>query len=261
MEYLEFKKALRAIGEADKAVEYIKIFQTVNRKIKNCLFVPNEEHTKEFLVLRNETPSKYDWILTQSNFIEIDEAFLNIKTLPKKVQPILCREVLRFAMTYEFDKELYFFAFLPAKELDFIKTELAEIENQANQEPATPPPATKINPQKQIPDLSEIFKRPDYFEMVIKHLENDELISFDRETGRYQWQHTKALLAGLAYRLREKNRLNNDFDIYNPQFLGRAFCKFFNLEHDAKTFLPERVKQEHREPFKWITDFTENNKV
>jgi len=239
MDYFEFKKALQAIGEAEKAGEYWEFINGIELEI---MAINNSYSHTSFN--GRFYKAKY--------FPEIDLIIEKIK----EFNPALSKVFLTALSKSGLGKKYWH----DSKAFDFIKAELSESDNMAT----PPPPATyqepgKAKPQKPIPDLPEIFKSKDYFDLVISR--TSDHWNFDRETGCYHWHDTKALLAGLAYQLREKNRLNKDFDIYNPQDLGRTFCKFFNLKHDEKTFRSDRVTEAHREPFKWITDFTENNIV
>jgi hypothetical protein len=111
---------------------------------------------------------------------------------------------------------------------------------------------------KPIPSLPEIFKSKDYFDFVIS--KTKDYWKTDRDSGKYHWKKAKACLAGLAIQLRAKNRLENlddfnKFNIENNQDLGRAFCSFFNMKYDEKTFQPDRIKPDHKKPFSFITDF------
>lgn len=222
MDYFEFQKDLERINLIDQFQEFDELL----RKWENDIFFNP-----------SDIPIIYKKII------------LPLKTYPTNLQHVLLKQLLEFRKTcnrsgsgaWEYLEKYYY-----------------EMRKTQNQEP--PPPTDqepgKAKQPKKIQDLPEIFKSRDYFDLVIK--KTSDYWSFDRETGCYHWDNTKSLLAGLAYQLREANRLKKDypgFDPYNPQDLSRVFCKFFGLKPDEKTFKLERVTQSHREPFKWIVDF------
>jgi hypothetical protein len=64
------------------------------------------------------------------------------------------------------------------------------------------------------------------------------------EDGSYNWKRTKSLLAGLAIRLNDTGKINNDI-IKSNQDLARVFCPFFNVKFDPvreKQFEEKRAK-------------------
>lgn len=124
---------------------------------------------------------------------------------------------------------------------------------------------TSLKSKKQIPSLPEIFKSKDYFEVVIKHLENDEFIELNRITGRFKWLKSKAYLAGLAFVLERNNRLQNlekypNFKINTDkkQDLGRVFCNYFDNvtfnEIQEKAFQNSSITGTHRKNYFWIRE-------
>ena len=250
MDYLEFKMALRAIGEAEKAGEYWQLLESTISNIDE-----NEFKNNMFAVVGKNYPGNIHY------FPALDMILQQIISIPYEPKKLILKILVN-------DGEKKYWGTRPA--MKFIKCELAEVENQANQEPATPPPATepeppKAKPQKPIPDLSEIFKSKDYFDMVIKHLENDEFIKPDRITGRFKWLKSKAFLAGLAFVLEKNNRLQNlekypNFKINTDkkQDLGRVFCNYFENvtfnEIQERAFQNSSITGTHRKNYFWIKE-------
>lgn len=126
MDYIEFKNALREIGESEKAVEYFKLVTSIQSKLDKVLhrvrFEP-ENRTKRDLI--------YEW-----HFPEIDRRIELIRKQPISVRPILCRTILEYLkINFEEDD----FPDFSKAGLHFAKNELNEIEMKAFHETTSQP--------------------------------------------------------------------------------------------------------------------------
>jgi len=134
MDYFEFKKALQAIGEAEKAGEYWEFINGIELEI---MAINNSYSHTSFN--GRFYKAKY--------FPEIDLIIEKIK----EFNPALSKVFLTALSKSGLGKKYWH----DSKAFDFIKAELSESDNMAT----PPPPATyqepgKAKPQKPIPDLS-----------------------------------------------------------------------------------------------------------
>jgi hypothetical protein len=131
VEYLEFKKALQAIGEAEKAGEYWEFINGIE---------------SEIICINNS----YSHISNNGRFYQA-KYFPEIDLIIEKIKgfnPALSKVFLVTLSKSGIGKKYWHYT----KAFDFIKAELSESDNMAT----PPPPATDQEPvkEKQSPDLS-----------------------------------------------------------------------------------------------------------
>lgn len=120
MEYFEFRKALQAIGEAEKTGEYWKLKELTFAKLEN---------------LHEARRSVYS---DNGNFISIDYYYLiELAILDVTKLPNIFKSVIIKALLQKIEKTSWNDA--PVNEL--LKAELSEIVTQGIRKPTTPPPA------------------------------------------------------------------------------------------------------------------------
>lgn len=115
--------------------------------------------------------------------------------------------------------------------------------------------------EEKLPTLAEIFKEKGYYTFIMNHEKVKEIYTQDRINDKYILKSgKKEMLAALAIKLREKQKLIIDPRFNNNQFLARIFFNHFNVQFDIKkgdkAFQPSNYRTiEKKSNFSFITDF------
>ncbi len=187
---------------------------------------------------------------------KVDHAFINaIQYLPpKKISAFLDFQFKVFKLFPNNETVENFMIYLEGLMDNFIEPQKRFVDEWIIEQ--------RKNPwDDKLPNLPDIFKDPNYFTLLLKHEKVEDLYIYDRVGEKYRLKNKKKeMLAALALKLRDKQKLNNNIKLSNNQFLARIFLTYFNAKFDPikgdKAFQPGNSStQTKMSNFGFITDF------